>query len=181
MNLKKTSKENFNFKGQNFSNPIIVLISVALGIFILIISLLKIISDSETIKIDPLTGNSSLKKQPILIKTKDDVLSFEVSVASTESARIKGLMDVKSMKDNEGMLFIFPDSAERSFWMKNTYIPLDIIFFDENLTVVNIHENTEPLNESIIYNSDGPSRYVLELNGGVSASNNIEIGSTMEL
>jgi len=74
------------------------------------------------------------------------------------------------------MLFIFNSVEPRAFWMKNTYISLDIIFVDKDRRVVNIAENTTPLSRDI-HRSMEPARYVVEVNGGVSRRFNIEKGS----
>ncbi len=86
----------------------------------------------------------------------------------------KGLMYRESLAENGGMLFVFPEEAERSFWMKNTKIPLDAIFVSANLTVVNVR-TMEPCYEDPCrsYGSSGPAKYVLEVNKGVAEKNRI--------
>lgn len=78
------------------------------------------------------------------------------------------------------MLFVFGDSAPRSFWMKNTALPLDIIFIDDNGTVVNVAATTTPYSETPIP-SAGPARYVLEVNAGFAAAHGIGPGAKVEL
>ncbi len=90
---------------------------------------------------------------------------YKLSVAATEVERGKGLMYVKEMPRDRGMLFVFPTKEQRSFWMKNTYIPLDMIFLGENLEVVGLLENVPVLN-SESRKVDKPSKFVVELNGG---------------
>jgi len=113
-------------------------------------------------------------KNIILKSTNNDNISFTVEIANTPDSRQIGLMCRETLKIEQGMLFIFNDSKIRSFWMKNTLIPLDIIFIDENLNIINIHKNTTPLLENIVYKSDLPAKYVLELNGGVADAYNLD-------
>lgn len=86
---------------------------------------------------------------------------YTVKLAKTEEQREKGLMDIKEMPNNEGMLFIFDKPQTVGFWMKDTYIPLDIIFIDDDCEVLSIYKG-EPLDETIA-EEDGV-KYVLELN-----------------
>jgi uncharacterized membrane protein (UPF0127 family) len=94
--------------------------------------------------------------------------SFSVEIADTQEEQALGLMFRDSMPADEGMLFIFPNEAPRSFWMKNTRIPLDIMYFDKELKMVSISANTPPCRVSRCpsYPSTGPAMYVLELNAG---------------
>jgi len=78
---------------------------------------------------------------------------------------MRGLMYVKGLPKNTGMLFIYPDNNIRAMWMKNTFISLDIIFIDENGIVSSIEKNTEPQSLKTI-RSEKPIKYVLELAGG---------------
>ena len=93
---------------------------------------------------------------------------FVVEIADTPSKKAKGLMYRTSLKDNEGMLFVFEKPGIYGFWMKNTFIPLDIIWLNENLEVVDIKENAQPcLKENCpIFKNSTPARYVLEIKGG---------------
>ena len=89
---------------------------------------------------------------------------------------IKGLMfQRKSMYNNYGMLFDMHHKPKmHSMWMKNTYIPLDIFFLDENMKIIGIKENNEPHSLKSI-SIDKPSRYVLEMNGGSKKRHNLNI------
>ena len=88
-----------------------------------------------------------------------------------------------SMPDDHGMLFIFPGETRRSFWMKNTRIPLDIFYFDRNLALVSVSENTLPCRtrKCPSYPSDGPATYVLELNAGKAAELGVKSGDVLKL
>lgn len=104
-----------------------------------------------------------------LFKAETDSLiaTFNIEIAETDYERQRGLMDRKSMKDDQAMLFIFPDIQMRSFYMKNTYITLDIIYLDNSNKVVSIQKNAKPLDESSLP-STAPAKYVLEINGGLT-------------
>lgn len=94
--------------------------------------------------------------------------TFKVEIADTAEKQALGLMFRDSMPDDEGMIFIFPNESLRSFWMKNTRIPLDIMYFDKDLKMVSISADTPPCRVSRCpsYPSAGPAMYVLELNAG---------------
>ena len=108
---------------------------------------------------------------------------FTVELADTQDKRTLGLMFRDSMPDDHGMLFIFPLETRRSFWMKNTRIPLDIFYFDSNLALVSVAENTPPCRtrKCTAYPSDGPAKYVLELNAGKAAELGVKSGDVLEL
>lgn len=93
---------------------------------------------------------------------------FRIEVAVTPLQQARGLMFRSYMPPNQGMLFVSPDMRQQSFWMKNTLIPLDMVFVDDRGVIVNIAENTVP-HDLTSHRSDGPAKAVLELNGGTSA------------
>ena len=113
-----------------------------------------------------------------ILKNGEVTKTIDIEIAETPYERETGLMYRESMEDNQGMLFIFPDAAPRSFYMKNTYIPLDIIYMSNDTTVVSFKENAQPRDESLIP-SNAPAKFVLEINGGKMAEWNIEIGDGM--
>ena len=93
--------------------------------------------------------------------------TIQIEYAVSPAERQKGLMYRKQMPENQGMLFIFPGMSVRSFWMKNTFLPLDMLFIDDQLRVVGIIENVPP--QTTKGRSVGkPAKYVLEVNAGVS-------------
>jgi len=110
-----------------------------------------------------------------------------VEIADTEAKRTKGLMFRTHMPENNGMLFIFQTSASHAFWMANTKIPLDIIWINEDLRIVDISKNTPPCTESgtltslcKAYTPKDKAKYVLEVNGGYTDKNEIEIGDEVK-
>lgn len=103
-----------------------------------------------------------------LKKDRQKTPSISVEVASSQAERSLGLMYRRELGEHEGMFFIFPDESERSFWMKNTYLSLDIIFLDRELKVVNCAERAVPLTETP-RKSTGPAQYVLEVPAGTAA------------
>ncbi len=116
-----------------------------------------------------------------LIKASNDSLfqKLNIEIADDEYQTETGLMYRKSMQDNQGMLFIFPDSQYRYFYMRNTEIPLDIIYIDKNKTIVSIQKNAKPFDETSLP-SEGPAKYVLEINAGLSAKWNLEKGDKIQ-
>lgn len=108
---------------------------------------------------------------------------FTVDVADTQEKQALGLMFRDSMPDDQGMIFLFPGEAMRSFWMKNTRIALDIFYFDSGLKLVSVSENTPPCRTQRCpgYPSSGPAKYVLELNAGKAAELNVQTGDVLEL
>ncbi len=109
--------------------------------------------------------------------------TFSVEIADTQEEQALGLMFRDSMPADEGMLFIFPNEAPRSFWMKNTRIPLDIMYFDKELRMVSVSADTPPCRVSRCpsYPSVGPAMYVLELNAGKAAGLGVGPGATLKL
>lgn len=109
----------------------------------------------------------SAGRQTLEIASKTGVHAFAVEMAVTEAERAQGLMNRKSLPEGQGMLFDFHRDQEVGFWMKNTYIPLDMIFIRSDGRIMRIAENTEPLSERIVP-SNGAVRAVLEVIGGTS-------------
>jgi uncharacterized membrane protein (UPF0127 family) len=109
--------------------------------------------------------------------------TFSVEVADTQEEHALGLMFRDSMPLDQGMIFIFQDEAPRRFWMKNTRIPLDIMYFDKDLQLVSVSANTPPCRVSRCpsYPSAGPAMYVLELNAGVASELGVGPGDRLTL
>ena len=111
----------------------------------------------------------------IEIRSASGVHKVSVEVMRTPEQLERGLMFRKYMPEDRGMLFDFKSEAPIMMWMKNTFIPLDMIFISKDGTIANIAENAEPLSESIIP-SNGPIQGVLEINAGVSAKLGLKKG-----
>ncbi|MCK9612181.1 MAG: DUF192 domain-containing protein [Bacteroidales bacterium] len=101
--------------------------------------------------------------------------TISIEIVQSEAERTQGLMFRKSMPDSCGMLFIFEDMQPLSFWMKNTHIPLDIIFIDNDFKIVSIAKNTVPFSTTSIP-SGKEAMYALELNAGFCDKNGIKEG-----
>ena len=106
--------------------------------------------------------------------------NLELRLAKTTYEQARGLMFVFHMPENRGMLFIYPALGTYSFWMANTFIPLDIIWLDSEFRVVHVSKNTPPCRNYFnskncpVYRPTYPARYVLELNGGFVEKNNVK-------
>jgi uncharacterized membrane protein (UPF0127 family) len=109
--------------------------------------------------------------------------TFAVEIADTREKQSLGLMFRDSMEADKGMLFIFPKEAPRSFWMKNTRIPLDIMYFDKELKMVSISADTPPckVTRCPSYPSNAPAMYVLELNAGAAKKLGVGVGEKLTL
>lgn len=120
-----------------------------------------------------------LFKTPLLVEVSfSDKATYQVEIADTQEKAEMGLMYRKSMPKNQGMLFIFPRPKIVHMWMKNTYIPLDMIFINSHNQVICLRENTRPLDESII-SCPYPASKVLELNAGEIKASKIQPGDTL--
>jgi uncharacterized protein len=104
---------------------------------------------------------------------------LDIEIANTEYTREKGLMARATMADNQGMLFIFDYSQVQSFWMKDTILPLDMVFVDENYRIVHIAYDAVPFSETLI-SSEKPAQYVVEVNAGYCKKNHIGIGDKIQ-
>ncbi len=105
--------------------------------------------------------------------------SVNIEIADDDAKRTQGLMYRDSMAEHEAMLFIFPDEAERSFWMKNTIMPLDIIYADSAKQIITVQRNAVPYSETSIP-SNGLAQYVVEVNAGFCDRHNIGSGDHIE-
>jgi hypothetical protein len=113
--------------------------------------------------------------QTLTIHTSTGDHVFSVEIAATSATRETGLMNRRFMPMDRGMLFEFERDGPLAFWMKNTYIPLDMIFITRSGKVTRVVDRAEPLSETVIP-SGGPCAAVLELNGGVAAAIGLKPG-----
>jgi len=103
---------------------------------------------------------------------------FKMEIADTEAEKILGLSERESLKENEGMIFVFSEPDDWGFWMHEMSFPLDIIWVDSEGIILAIGENLEPCpaeGDCPIYYSGGQAKYVLEINGGLSEKYGFEI------
>lgn len=121
-------------------------------------------------------AQESFEKEPLAIEHQDGTRSeFTVELALTPSQRSQGLMYRRSMPSDQGMLFDFFEDRLVTMWMRNTFLPLDMIFIQKDGTISHIHQGAVPQDESII-SSQTAVRYVLELNAGTAKDHNIRTG-----
>jgi uncharacterized membrane protein (UPF0127 family) len=108
---------------------------------------------------------------------------YTIEIAADNASREHGLMDRTEMAADHGMLFVFDDDAPRAFWMKNTKIPLDMLFFDGDKKLVSIQHDVQPCVSDPCpgYSSGAPARYVLELNAGESAKLGLTSGDPIAI
>jgi uncharacterized protein len=105
-------------------------------------------------------------------------VAFEVEIADTPAKREMGFQYRRELADDHGMIFVFPSESVLTFWMKNTPIPLDMIFIGGDLKIVGIVREAVPFTLSA-RSVDAPSRYVLEIKGGLARQRGIEVGDRL--
>ncbi len=129
----------------------------------------------KVIKTEPITFTKE-GELTIFKKQSDSVIvKYNIEIAESDYETQTGLMYRESMEIDQGMLFIFPDVLFHSFYMKNTKIPLDLIFIDEELRIASYKENAQPMDETGL-SSEVPVQYVLELNAGQRKQYSLEVG-----
>ncbi|MBU2930226.1 DUF192 domain-containing protein [Winogradskyella psychrotolerans] len=133
--------------------------------------------EKKTITEDKVVVNFKKEGTLTLKKTDSDsiIKTIDIEIADDEYTTQTGLMYRTKLETNHGMLFIFPNVQMRSFYMKNTKIPLDIIYIDDDLSIVSFQKNAKPMDETSLP-SEAPAKYVLEINGGLSDAWQLSIG-----
>jgi len=116
---------------------------------------------------------------PLIIHAGGSAYKFEVELATTPAEREQGLMYRKSLAPNAGMLFLYPDEQQVAFWMKNTLIPLDMLFLKADGSIARIAHNAVPLDETPIP-SNAAVKAVLEVNGGTTQALGIKEGDKVD-
>jgi hypothetical protein len=116
----------------------------------------------------------------VVVHTRGGPVRVAVEVVDTPERRARGLMYRTRLDDDHGMLFVFPTDEVQSFWMKNTYIPLDLVFIGDDRRIVGIHAEATPHSEAPI-GIGRPSRWVLEVPGGYTRRRGIAAGDQVEL
>ncbi|WP_452228751.1 MULTISPECIES: DUF192 domain-containing protein [unclassified Lacinutrix] len=111
--------------------------------------------------------------------TDSIVTTLNIEIADTDYDVQTGLMYRNSMQENQAMLFVFPTMRERFFYMKNTRIPLDLLYLDNNKHIVSFQENAQPFDETSLP-SKVPAQYVLEIHAGLAQKWLLEVGDRIE-
>ena len=111
-------------------------------------------------------------------ETANIISTIDIAVADNDMTRSQGLMDVRELKSDGGMLFIFEAETRQSFWMANTPLPLDLIFVDMDKNIVHIHQNATPFSKNGI-DSVNPAMYVVEVNAGYALNYDLKVGQTI--
>jgi uncharacterized protein len=159
-----------------------------LAIIIFVVAMVFIIGSQKTShKVKPVYTNQVQTMQEPVFRN-DGELTFlsgnkklktiTMEFAKTEAARNQGLMYRKTMPDSCGMLFVFEQMQPLSFWMKNTILPLDIIFIDDHYKIITIAKNTVPFSEASIP-AASQGQYVVEVNAGFTDKYQVEEGNTI--
>ncbi len=172
-----------NKKDNNLLKYILILLIIAIVAYFVYDFFIKKNNNGYTVKktgeqIENIKEPQFVKQGELEFIKKDSkkiISKIDIEIADTEPKTIQGLMYRKSMDENRGMLFIFPKAEEHSFWMKNTFISLDILFVDINKKIIKIHRNTTPLSTKSLP-SEGPVIYVVEVNAGYSDKYGISEG-----
>ncbi len=146
-------------------------------VFLLVLASCK--TDTKTeIKTDTIAftkeGNLSIWK----MQSDSTKVDLDIEIAETEYETQTGLMYRPSMEKGRGMLFIFPNVSVRSFYMKNTEFPLDIIYIDENQKIVSFQKHAKAYDETSLP-SNFPAKYVLEVNAGLSDQWGLKVGDSI--
>lgn len=117
------------------------------------------------------------------LKFNKQQLSIKVDIAVTEADRQTGLMFQTQLASDHGMLFVFNDQAIRGVWMKNTLIPLDVIFLNDQAVIVSMLTKLQPCQQSPCpsFSSEQPASYMLEMNAGFISEHQIKIGEKLSL
>ena len=151
-------------------------------IFYFLIFALVIVNPLNAKEVGPF--NSNLKnynvKLQILNKDKKQIAEFATAIADDNYKRRVGLMNLNSLPKNNAMLFIFEESQVIEMWMKNTVIPLDMLFIDKNNIITKIVTNTTPFALATI-SSKNPVNRVLEINAGLSDKLGIKVGKVVKI
>ena len=133
----------------------------------------------KVVKTEPVTFTKEGELTIFRQQSDSVIVKYNIEIAESDYETQTGLMYRESMEMDQGMFFIFPDVVFHSFYMKNTKIPLDLIFIDEELKIASYKENAQPLDETGL-SSEVPVQYVLELNAGQRKQYALEVGDRIE-
>lgn len=132
----------------------------------------------EVIETEPISFNKEGELLFYTVGADTAKAQLDIEIADNDYETQTGLMYRDAMEEHQGMLFVFPEEAMHSFYMKNTKIPLDILFIGSNLKIASITANAEPYNESGL-SSRIPVKYVLEINAGLVARWGLQLGDSI--
>ncbi len=158
----------------NLSNCKTIQVFTLIGVAVAVLALAAISTrNAQKVKIDDFSKKIGFQSGAIL----------NVEVADTAAKRAKGLMNRTSMDQNSGMLFDFKTPMVSTFWMKDTLIPLDMMWVDKDLNIVYIQKDAKPCTTAQCpsYGSHIPSLYVVETNSGWTTVNNVQVGQKISI
>nr|WP_288933929.1 DUF192 domain-containing protein [uncultured Allomuricauda sp.] len=150
---------------------------IALFVFILVLGSCKTES-KQALKTETISFTKEGELAVLSSETDSIKANFDIEIAETEYETQTGLMYRKSMKEDRGMLFIQPTESLQYFYMKNTEIPLDIIYINSGMKIVSFQKNAEPFNENTLP-SNAPAKYILEINAGLSDQLGLQVGDSI--
>jgi len=189
MDKKVTSKKTSKKNNSSFYRFVFIAVAVFVLLYILYLSFFDDTNKREYNLSTDKTEQFNNIKEPQFVKEgeleflnkdgKTTISKIDVEIADNTPERMQGLMYRKSMDENRGMLFIFQNNEQRGFYMKNTIIPLDIIFLDSAKQVLKIHKNTTPFSERTL-ESGVPAKYVVEVNAGYTDRYGIKEGDRIK-
>lgn len=156
---------------------VVLIVAAAFILFFVSPNLFTNNSKDKSEKVKGYTAFDFKKEGELTFSTDKDkfITRIDIEIADDDSRRTTGLMYRNELNENQGMFFIFNNEGYQSFWMKNTVLPLDIIFVNSENKIVTIHKNTIPFDESS-YPSSKPAIYVVEVKAGFTDKYNIEVG-----
>ena len=160
----------------NVSKYVGFLFAAALLVFSVFLPLVEILAENADIPGRPVFSKTQITIKPMA----QQPFVLNVEVAQSDFQHQYGLMFSSALAPMTGMLFVFDAAKTRHFWMKNTPIPLDILFFDSDGMLVSVAQNAPPNSQAIIQ-SAGPARYVLEIAAGEAARLGVEKGTRLVL
>jgi uncharacterized membrane protein (UPF0127 family) len=183
MQSKKPGKKNAPRK-LSLSRLIIIILVVAIALAFMLFSIYIPKSKKLSVGSSPSISKSSpsFRKDgtlSVFLSRNSSPILLDIEVVDKEEDRMRGLMDRYNLPETAGMLFIFPDEEPRSFWMKNTFISLDIIYINTKKEIVSIQKYTQPKSTYSIP-SEKPAMYVLEVNAGFTDKNGIAPGNKID-
>ena len=114
------------------------------------------------------------------LRDGEPITTIDIELADDDSTRTRGLMDRTEIPPATGMLFTFPRAEMQGFWMQSTYVPLDIIYFDADSSLVNVQANAVPHQTRPTYNSTAPAQYVVEVPAGFARRYGLTEGVTID-